>query len=133
MLERELLEDKAMNQTLAPIVEATTSPISLKQFRRLLNHLLILSKRKRDDHIFGATKYFYNTLGVLILNNNTRDTIDQPCWQRIRNYYGEKPLFNAFVILTKYIIKHLGLVPFAKIALSLYLAKSDACYIASWL
>jgi hypothetical protein len=78
MLEKELLEVNATNLTLAPIIEAIESPISLKQFRGLIKHLPTLSNSKRDDHIFGATRYLANILGVQIQNNDTRDNIDQP-------------------------------------------------------
>jgi hypothetical protein len=53
-------------------------PISLKNLQKLFQHLPTFGRKKRDYHIFGATRYLANTLGIMINEDNASDLIDQP-------------------------------------------------------
>jgi len=77
-IEQEIMYDVSPNAILAPILQHISSPISLRQFRTLHQHLPTFTNTKRDDHIFGAARYLANTLGIYLLESQSRDIIDQP-------------------------------------------------------
>jgi hypothetical protein len=70
--------DMSPNAILAPILQHISSPLSLRQFRKLHQHLPTFTNTKRDDHIFGAARYLTSTLGISLLESQSRDNIDQP-------------------------------------------------------
>ncbi len=72
----EILIYTSSNMSLSPIIEWT--PISLKNLGHLFQHLPTFTVKKRDDHIFGVTWNLANTLGIIIIDTNTSDLIDQP-------------------------------------------------------
>jgi hypothetical protein len=77
-IEREIMYDISPNAILAPILQYISSPLSLRHFRKLHKHLPTFTNTKRDDHIFGAARYLANTLGISLLESQSRNTIDQP-------------------------------------------------------
>jgi hypothetical protein len=54
------------------------TPITLTSLRRLLHHISAYKVRRRDDHLYGATIYLANSLGIFICDTNSSDLIDQP-------------------------------------------------------
>ncbi len=58
------------------MLQYLTEPISIKNFWKLLKHLLTMNCKKHDDSIYGAARYLANTLGIQI-ENNTYGTIDE--------------------------------------------------------
>jgi hypothetical protein len=77
-IEHDILIDISANFILLPILDWTPMPISLKKIRKLFQHLPTFGRKKRDDHIFGPTRYLANTLGIIINEDNASDLIDQP-------------------------------------------------------
>jgi hypothetical protein len=77
-IDLELLNDTSSNSILAPLLQHTSTPISLRKFRQLCQHLPTMANKRRDDHIFGAARYIANTLGIEILNNQVGNLINQP-------------------------------------------------------
>jgi hypothetical protein len=77
-LEQEILKDTASNQNLAPILQYISTPTTLKHLRWLYLHSNIFLGKKRDDHIFGATRCLANTLGISIEDSTINNFIDQP-------------------------------------------------------
>jgi hypothetical protein len=70
--------DMSPNMILAPILQHISSLLSLQQFRKLHQHLPTFMNTKHDDHIFGAARYLVNTLGISLIESQSRDIIDQP-------------------------------------------------------
>jgi hypothetical protein len=78
-IEMDILSNMAPNTTWAPLLEYLDKLISLHHLRRLLGHLPTFGNtRRRDDHIFGATRYIANTLGFKLETRCISENIDQP-------------------------------------------------------
>jgi len=77
-IEKDILNDYSFNETLAPIISYFTIPTDLKRIRKLLSHLPAYKNNKRDDHIYGATRYVANSLGILLNDANANSSIDSP-------------------------------------------------------
>jgi hypothetical protein len=60
-----------------PLLDWIFTPITLVQLRRLLKHLQIYNTDKRDDRIFGATRYIANSLGIQLCATNMSELVDQ--------------------------------------------------------
>jgi hypothetical protein len=61
-----------------PLLSYLYAPIELKEIRQFLQYLPIFSHKKRDDHIYGASRYVANTLGIMLCDNNISELIDVP-------------------------------------------------------
>jgi len=68
-IEKDILNDCSSNETLAPIISHLTIPTDLKRIRKLLSE---------DNHIYGATRYVANSLGILLNDANANSSIDSP-------------------------------------------------------
>jgi len=78
-IEMDILSNTQQNSTWAPILEYVHTPTNLAHIRYLLQHLPSTATNKRNDHIYGATRYIANSLGLTISNNtNMGDFIDKP-------------------------------------------------------
>lgn len=77
-LENETLEDTTPNATLEPLLICLQKPTSLKEFRTMMQHLPTMNSQKRDDHIYGAARYFANSLGFAIPDTDINDCMDPP-------------------------------------------------------
>jgi len=77
-IEKDILNDYSFNETLAPIISYFTIPTDLKRIRKLLSHLPAYKNNKRDDHIYGATRYVANSLGILLNDANANSSINSP-------------------------------------------------------
>lgn len=77
-IENKILNSNATNETLAPIIHHTTTPTELKRVRKLLSHLPSFNNIKRDDHIYGVTRYIANSLGIIIKDSSASELIDAP-------------------------------------------------------
>ena len=78
-IEMDILTNMAPNTTWAPLLEYLDKPISLRHLRHLLGHLPTFGNTcRRDDHIFGATRYIANTLGLKLETRCISENIDQP-------------------------------------------------------
>ena len=78
-IELEILQDFSSNADLAPITAHLEQYTSLKEFRHLLRHLPSLqATTRRNDYIYGATRYIAKTLGIRITDNFGNDRLDQP-------------------------------------------------------
>jgi hypothetical protein len=75
-LENELLEDTTANEILAPILDYIQKPITLKTFRESMKHLPTMNIHKQDDHIFGAARYLANSIGSIISDITSNESID---------------------------------------------------------
>lgn len=76
-IEMDLLHNMAANDTMAPLMDGVDNPISLRQLRTILTHLPTLQNtHKRDDHIYGATRYTANTLGLKLDSTCTSENVD---------------------------------------------------------
>jgi hypothetical protein len=72
-----LLSYLTASNVLAPILRCLETPVSLKHLRNMLAHLpTFANTRGRDDHIYGATRYVANTLGIKIEGSNVSEFID---------------------------------------------------------
>jgi len=76
-VESEILEANTPNNILAPLLEYTKTPVSIKQLRLALRHLPTMNTSKRDDSIYGVVRYIANSFGFR-LSNATAGTIDEP-------------------------------------------------------
>jgi hypothetical protein len=74
----EILINTASNTTWMPLLDWIYNPISLADLRKLLQQISIFTTKKRDDHLYGATRYLANSLGIYICNTNASNLIDQP-------------------------------------------------------
>jgi hypothetical protein len=77
-IEKDVLNDYSSNETWAPIISYLTIPTDLKRICKLLSHLPAYKNNKRDDHIYGATHYDANSLGILMNDANANSSIDTP-------------------------------------------------------
>jgi hypothetical protein len=79
-MENALMMDFSSNNTLFYIqcYAATSIPMSLQNFHRLFYYLPVFNITKRDDHIYGASRYLANTLGIPISGQNLSKYIDPP-------------------------------------------------------
>jgi len=78
-IEMDILSNTQQNSTWAPILEYVHTPTNLAHIRYLLQHLPSTATNKRNDHIYGATRYIANSLGLTISNNTIMgDFIDKP-------------------------------------------------------
>jgi len=77
-IEKDILNDYSSNEALAPIISYLTIPTDLKRICKLLLHLPAYKNNKRDDHIYGATRYVANSLGILLNDANANSSIDSP-------------------------------------------------------
>jgi hypothetical protein len=77
-LEHELLQDSSSNTILAQIPVLLLTGTTLKQFRRTLQHLPTLANKKRDDPIYGAARYLANSIGILINEATSQESLDAP-------------------------------------------------------
>jgi hypothetical protein len=78
LLERDILTQSTPNERLASVLKWLHTPTLLKTIRQGLSYLPTFQSTKRDDHIFGATRYLANTLGIMTCDHNMSDAIDQP-------------------------------------------------------
>ena len=76
-LENEMLAVKTDNNTLASLLEYRTKPCCIKKFRKLLCMLPTFQSNTRDDYIFGAVRYFANSLGILLPNSSSPSMLDE--------------------------------------------------------
>jgi len=52
-------------------------PITLQRFRSLLSCLPTLSKKARDDSIFGAARFLANGLGIKLIDKPSANVLDE--------------------------------------------------------
>jgi len=76
--ESEILHSNAPNSILAPIIHFCNKPTELRHVRKLFQHLPTFANKKRDDHIYGATRYISNTFGIMLMDGDKNNFIDQP-------------------------------------------------------
>ena len=76
-IESDILNYVSANEIISPLLQYLTKPTDLKHIRRLLQHLPSCKNNKRD-HIYGATRYIANSLGLLINDTNVSSSIDTP-------------------------------------------------------
>jgi len=76
-IEHQILHNTASNDVWVPLLNWICTPITLVQLRRLLKHLPIYNTAKRDDHIYGATRYIANSLGIQLSATNMSELVDQ--------------------------------------------------------
>ncbi len=75
-LKNEMLTLSVNNNILAPLLEYRTKIISIKTFRKILLCLTSMISKSWDDHIFGATRYLANTLGIGVQENLSSNILD---------------------------------------------------------
>jgi len=78
LLEYDMLALSLNNDTLAPLLEYRSKPISIKQFWNTLSCLHTFMNKSRDDYIFGAARYLANTLGIFMPESLSSNLIDTP-------------------------------------------------------
>jgi hypothetical protein len=61
-----------------PLLDWIYTPITLTNLHQLLQHISAYKVRKRDDHLYGVTRYLVNSLGISICDVNSSNTSDQP-------------------------------------------------------
>jgi len=76
--EQDILSHSATNASLAPLLDWLHTPTSLKSIRWCLSHLPMFQCNGWDGHIFGATRYLANTLGLLTSEQTMGEMIDIP-------------------------------------------------------
>jgi hypothetical protein len=78
-IELEILGNCSPNETWKEVFQLVISstPTSLKHLRRLMQHIPTFVSTKRDDHIFGATRYLANSLGIMLIDHSNSDLVDQ--------------------------------------------------------
>jgi hypothetical protein len=84
-LEHEMLRLSIDNAQLAPLLQHRNKPLSLKDFRKMVQFLPSLSKTSRNDHKFGASTYLANTIGVLLFPTASCRIMDEPISTRQTN------------------------------------------------
>jgi hypothetical protein len=72
------ISNTSSNDTWIPLLDWIYTPITLTSLHQLLQHISAYKVRKRDDHLYGATRYLANSLGISIYDVNSSDLIDQP-------------------------------------------------------
>jgi hypothetical protein len=77
-MELEILSNSSSNNVWSPFLQWTRSPTTLRNLRLALSHLTNFRQTKRNDHIYGASRYIANTLGIILVEHNVSDLIDQP-------------------------------------------------------
>jgi hypothetical protein len=77
-IKSDILHSNESNSLLAPIIQYCNKPTNLRHVRKLFQHLPTFANRRRDDHIYGATRYISNTLGIMLMDGDTNNLIDQP-------------------------------------------------------
>jgi hypothetical protein len=77
-IENDILNDVSANEIISPLLQYLTEPTDLKHIHRILQHLPSCKNTERDDHIYGATRYIANSLGLLINDTNASSSIDTP-------------------------------------------------------
>jgi len=65
------------NHVLAPLLEHRRIPITIQRFRSLLSCLPTLSKKARDDSIFGAARFLANGLGIKLIDKPSANVLDE--------------------------------------------------------
>jgi hypothetical protein len=76
-LESKMLAIKTDNNTRASLLEYRTKLCSIKEFCKLLCMLPTFQSNTRDDYIFGAVRYFANSLGILLLNSSSPSMLNE--------------------------------------------------------
>ncbi len=77
-IENEILTNISPNESWMPLLNWIYTPITLAKLRHLLQHISVFKIKKRDDHLYGATRYLANSLGIYICDTNMSDLVDQP-------------------------------------------------------
>jgi hypothetical protein len=77
-IENEILTNVSPNESWMPLLKWIYTPITLAKLRHLLQHISVFKIKKRDDHLYGATRYLANSLGIYICDTNMSDLVDQP-------------------------------------------------------
>ena len=78
-IEKDILHNISDNTTLEPMLQHLDTPTDLQSLRHSLRHLPTFQNSKgRDDHIYGATRYIANTLGLKLDKTNKSEKIDEP-------------------------------------------------------
>ncbi len=77
-LEREMCALSVDNGILQPLLRYRSKLLSIKVFRKILSCLPTVNTNSCDDYIFGAPRYLANTLGILIKNTPSSNSIDPP-------------------------------------------------------
>jgi len=62
LLERDILTQSTPNERLASVLKWLHTPTLLKTIRQGLSYLPTFQSTKRDDHIFGATRYLAHSV-----------------------------------------------------------------------
>jgi len=75
-MEQSILNDFTDNRHLIYLTKFIKAPISLQNFRRLFQYLSSFATTTRNDHIYGASRYFANTLGFIISDEGDLNRID---------------------------------------------------------
>jgi len=73
----------------------TSIPMCLQNFRWLFCYLPILNNNKRDDHIYGASRYLANTLGTPLSGQNLSKYMDPPPSDNGRKRIGRVATFHC--------------------------------------
>jgi hypothetical protein len=78
-IELEIIGNCSPNETWKEVFQLVISstPTNLKHLRHLMQHIPTFMNTKRDDHIFGATRYLANSLGIMLTDHSNSDLIDQ--------------------------------------------------------
>jgi len=77
-LEREMCALSVDNGILQPLLRYRSKLLSIKVFRKILSCLPTVNTNSCDDYIFGGPRYLANTLGILIKNTPSSNSIDPP-------------------------------------------------------
>ena len=94
-IEHEILLSTAPNDAIAPLLHWVHTPVSLRNLRQHLQHLPTFTKKHRDDHLYGATRYLANTLGIIICEQNSSNLIDIPLSPNEKKQLWRTALFHC--------------------------------------